>query len=146
MVRVLEIMKTVFRFRSKDFNMKIPHDYFINPACFGDDLALWIIKKLRKQGIATSDAPDQEDFGWYFTYTVNNKEYCVLVGFQPNDVSKGDCWIGEIERHVGFAGSILGGRRRGIDSEAIEVIDGVLRSAPEIRNLEWLSGTSTVSR
>lgn len=132
-------MKTVFQFRSSDFNITDSRDYFINTGCFGDDLAQWMIDKLSKRGIATSPAPSQEDFGWYFRYSIQNKEYCVVIGFQPNDVSVGDCWIGEIERHVGLVGSILGKRREGIDEVAIEIIDRVLRSSPEIRDLEWVT-------
>lgn len=130
-------MKTVFQFRSSNFNTSVPYDYFINPSCFGDDLALWIIEKLHQKGIVTGATPEQEDFGWYVTYIVNSLEYCVLVGFQPNDVAKGDCWIGEIERHRGFLGSLLGGRHRGIDTEAVEIIDSIFKSAPEILDLEW---------
>lgn len=139
-------MKTIFQFRSNSFNATVPQDYFINPSCYGDDLAVWIMRKLQQDGIATSSTPEQEDFGWYFTYSIRNKEYCVVVGFQPNDVSTGDCWIGEIERHVGFVGSILGGRHRGIDEEAIAVIDDVLKAEPEIRDLEWFDGTEKLGR
>lgn len=130
-------MKTVFQFRSSYFNTKVSQDYFINPSCFGDDLALWIIEKLRQKGIVTGATPEQEDFGWYVTYIINSKEYCVVVGFQPNDVFRGDCWIGEIERHGGLFDSLLGGRHRGIETEAVEAIDSILKSAPEIHDLEW---------
>lgn len=122
--------------------MEVSKDYFINPACFGDDVALWLIDKLRQRGIATS-APDQEDFGWYFTYSLRSKEYCVVIGFQPNDVNSGDCWVGEIERNVGFIGSLFGGRRRGIDAEAVDLVDSVLRFEQEILDLEWIPCTSS---
>jgi len=89
------------------------------------------------QQIKTSAKPGQEDFGWNLTFVLDGTEYCVVVGFQPNDPESGDCWIGWVERRVGFLGSILGGRNRGISPEAIALLDKVLRSSPEIRDLIW---------
>jgi hypothetical protein len=42
--------RTVVTFESTAFNMAEPKDHFINPCCFGDDLATWLIEELRKQG------------------------------------------------------------------------------------------------
>jgi hypothetical protein len=58
-------VRTVATFESTAFNMADPKDYFINPRCFGDDLAKWLIDELRKQGLETDDEPGQEDFGWF---------------------------------------------------------------------------------
>jgi hypothetical protein len=130
-------MKTSFQFCSKHFNITVPHGYFINPGCYGDDLAEWLIRKLNDVGIKTSSTPGQEDFGWYFTFVVQEIEHCLIVGFQPNDIEVGDCWLGWIERNAGFMGSILGARQQGILPEAIEVIDNVLKSTKEIHNIQW---------
>ncbi len=51
-------------FRTSRFNSTIPREYFINPNCYGDDLAKWLKVKLEKSGIKI-DGPDQEDWGWY---------------------------------------------------------------------------------
>jgi hypothetical protein len=42
-------IKTAVTFESTAFNMAEPRDYFINPCCFGDDVAIWLIGELRKQ-------------------------------------------------------------------------------------------------
>ena len=130
-------MESGFQFVSTHFNTSVPKDYFINPGCYGDDLAEWLIAKLNASAIATSAEPGQEDFGWYLTFVLERTEYCVVVGFQPNDPESGDCWIGWVERHVGFLASILGGRKRGISPNALAHLDRVLRSSPEIRDLVW---------
>ena len=130
-------METGFQFLSTHFNTSVPKDYFINPGCYGDDLAEWLIARLNASAIATSAKPGQEDYGWYLTFVLDGTEYCVVVGFQPNDSESGDCWIGWVERHVGFFGSILGGRKRGISPDAIALLDRVLRSSPEVRDLIW---------
>ena len=130
-------MKTDVAFHTTAFNCTEPRDHFINAGCFGDDLCAWLIAQLRAAGVATSDEPGQEDFGWYFTFTVDGAEHCFVVGFQPNEPLKGDRWLGSIERHVGFLRSLLGGRRRDISSKAVEAIDAVLKASPDIRNVVW---------
>lgn len=130
-------MKPSFQFRSKYFNITEPRDYFINQGCYGDDLAAWLIEGLERAAIKTTSKPVQEDFGWFFTFIVNNVEHRVIVGFQPNDIATGDCWIGWIERNVGFLPTVFGGRHRGILPEAIDVIDSILSSTSEINELMW---------
>jgi len=130
-------MKSNFQFISTAFNCTVTREYFINQESFGDDLAAWMIARLNEKGFETSPKPEQEDFGWYFNFKINGVEHCVVVGFQPNDPEKGDCWIGWVERSVGFFGSILGGRNRGVLSEAITLIDEILNSEPQIRDLSW---------
>lgn len=56
-------VRTVVTFESTAFNLAEPKNCFINPCCFGDDLAKWLIGELRKHGLETDDEPSQEDFG-----------------------------------------------------------------------------------
>jgi sugar/nucleoside kinase (ribokinase family) len=130
-------MRTEFQFRSKKFNCTEQKDYFINPGCFGDDLSEWLIERLENAGFRITSNPDQEDFGWYFTFLVQNVEHCVVVSFQPSEPEKGDRWVGWVERHLGFIGSILGGRNRGILPEAIQAVDLILTNSDEIRFIGW---------
>src|SRR6187399_2844310 len=121
-------MKTEFRFFSTAFNITDPQDYFINECCFGDDVARWLAARLQEQGLQTTE-PGQEDFGWYFTFSIGEAEHCVVIGFQPNDLTVGDQWLGSVERQKGLFGSLFGGRQRDILPEAIEAIDTALRSS-----------------
>jgi hypothetical protein len=132
-------METSFEFKSTYFNNSVPKDDFVNPGCYGDDLAVWLIEKLKDSGVETVSGPEPEDYGWYFKFRISGIEYCVVVGFQPNDVETGDCWLGWIERDVAFLQSLFGGRHRGIAPEAVEAIDSVLRSAPEVNGLKWVT-------
>lgn len=131
-------MNTGFQFSSKNFNITTTNEYFINPENYGDDLARWMCDGLRDAGLEVSSQPSQEDFGWYFKFIIRNVDHCVVVGFQPNDVESGDCWIGWIERDVGLLKSIFGGRHQGVLDEAVEAIDSVLRTSTEIRDLKWV--------
>lgn len=132
-------MENCFEFRSRKFNRSEERDYFINPNCFGDDLAEWLIKEMGAKGVETSERPGQEDFGWYFSFVVDSVGYRVVLGFQPNDVELGDCWLGWVERDNGILGSILGRRDRKISTEAIQLVDSIFRASAEIRDLKWSS-------
>ncbi len=83
----MKTMKTKFKFRSTEFNCTYPKEYFINPGCYGDDVACWLSKKLTDKGIEVTGHPDQEDFGWFFTFIVDGVEHCLVIAFQPNDPS-----------------------------------------------------------
>jgi hypothetical protein len=130
-------MKTEFHFRSTRFNCTEYRDYYINKGCFGDDVALWLINRLREQNVETAAKPAQEDFGWYFTFFVRGTEHCVVISFQPIDPAAGVQWRCWVERQTGFLGSLFGGRNRDILTEAISVIDDVLRASPDIHHLVW---------
>src|SRR5215468_11314442 len=130
-------LKTEVHFRSTAFNCSEPKDYFINDCCFGDDIARWLIQQLRAQGVQTADEPGQEDFGWYLTFHVGGTEHCFVIGFQPNNPTTGDRWLGWLERQTGFLGSLFGGRKRGILPEAVQAIDTALRASPDVQCVTW---------
>jgi hypothetical protein len=123
------------RVRSSAFNTSEARPYFINEGCYGDDLVRWLIGRLRAVGIRTDDEPGQEDFGWYFQFTVPAGKHCCLLGFQP-DAPEGR-WLLWLERSRGFVGSLLGPRKRGIDATAVQAIQDALSGVPGIRELQW---------
>jgi hypothetical protein len=122
-------------FRSSAFNTSQVRDYFINDCCFGDDLAKWMMERLRGAGVETADEPGQEDFGWYFEFTVPAGKHCCMLGYQ-GDTPEG-VWRLWLERSRGLVGSLLGRRSQGIDEAAARAINDVLAATPEIRDLEW---------
>ena len=129
-------MKPSFEFHSTYFNVTEPRDYFINPQCYGDDLAGWLIRKLTQAGIKATSEPQQEDFGWFFTSVVDDVEHRVIVGFQPNDINEGDSWVGWIEPKIGLLRSLFENRGR-VLPQAVQIIDAILSSASEITELKW---------
>jgi hypothetical protein len=129
--------RTVVTFQSAAFNTTEPKDYFINPCCFGDDVARWLIRKLEGQGIETDAEPGQEDFGWYFNFKLGEEVYCLVLGFREGDEGGEGEWVGWIERTRGLIGSIFGFRKRDISNAAPEAIHEALSNASEIRNVRW---------
>jgi hypothetical protein len=53
-------MRTFVTFESDAFNVTEHRDYFINPCCYGDDLAKWLIARLCAHGIRADAEPGQD--------------------------------------------------------------------------------------
>jgi hypothetical protein len=124
-------VRTVVTFESTAFNMAEPKDYFINPCCFGDDLAKWLIDELRKQGLETDDEPGQEDFGWYLNFETADISHTFVIGHRPTGETEAGTWFGVIERNRVFF------RRRGIQPSAVDAIHRILSTSPLIRDVRW---------
>lgn len=131
------VIRTVVTFESTAFNMTDSKDYFINPTCFGDDVAKWLIGELRKEGVETDEKPGQEDFGWYLNFETKGMAHTFVIGHRPTGESEAATWIGWLERSRGFIGSLLGGRKRGIQLTAVEIIHRILSRSPLIRGVRW---------
>jgi hypothetical protein len=132
-----EPLKAVVTFRSTAFNRSVPKSTFVNPECFGDDLAAWLISQLQARGLAVQEEPGAEDFGWYVRFHCDGKPYCVVVGYRPADGAGLGDWVLWLERDAGFLGSLLGRRNHGIRHEATQLLHEILSGADEIQNLRW---------
>jgi hypothetical protein len=60
-----------------------------------------------------------------------------VIGLRPNAETETGTWIGWLERKRGLIGSILGGRRRGIQASAAHAIHQILTGSPVIRGVRW---------
>ena len=130
-------IRTIVSFKSVAFNMTEPRSYFINPSCFGDDVAKWLIRELNSRGVNVDGDPGQEDFGWYFNFQLTGSAHPFVVGHRPGDKADEVTWIGWIERHRSFIGSLLGTRKRGIDPSAAEIVHSILSRSPQIQDVRW---------
>lgn len=129
-------MRTVATFRSRAFNTSEEKDDFINPGNFGDDLAKWLMGRLREASIETDDEPGQEDFGWYFEFTVPEGRHCCVLGHRPGEDEAVGEWVAWLERSRGLLASLLGGRNRGIAPAAVAAIHAAL-SGREVEGIRW---------
>jgi hypothetical protein len=130
-------IRTVVTFESSLFNTSDPKDYFINPCCFGDDVAIWLAEQLRAKGYEAEGKPGQEDFGWYFTFRISGIEDCFVIGHRPTGEEEVGVWIGGLERGRGLVASLLGRRKRGIEMVAAQAIHQILSRSPQIWNIRW---------
>jgi len=133
-------MKTLITFESSAFNTTESKDYFINPGCFGDDVAKWLIDELKSKGVEVDKEPSQEDFGWYFNFNLPEGRYCFVIGFKPesDNVKSRGTWVGWLEHKCGFISSVFGGRKRGISQKAVEIINQIMMTSQnKIENIIW---------
>jgi hypothetical protein len=134
---VPEPPRTVVTFKSRAFNTSMPKPSFVNPECFGDDVAAWLIGQLRARGLETAEQPGAEDFGWYVRFTQNDTPYCAVVGYRPDHGPDGGDWVVWLERDAGFFGSLLGRRDKGIQHEAAHLLHEILSASGELRHIRW---------
>jgi hypothetical protein len=132
-------VRNIATFRSTTFNATDPKPYFINPCCFGDDLAQWLISQLRARSVETENEPGQEDFGWYLGLRLAGTRYFLIITFRPDDVVEGKTWIIRIERNCGLIARAFGGQKRGIDVAVPQLLRSILTDAAHIEDVRWHS-------
>jgi hypothetical protein len=66
-------------FKTSRFNLSKVGAHFINPCCFGEDVAAWLRHKLIANG-ADAGSPGQEDWGWYLFVKSGADRYFLGVG------------------------------------------------------------------
>ncbi len=149
-----EARRNLITFQSKEFNSTVPQEHFINDCCYGDDICKWLIEELTKKGVDCDKEPGQEDFGWYFNFSVNKVVYCLVCAFRlgegedqeqdqekkeeaaSSEAENGD-WIIWIERSAGFMASLFGARNKGLDEAVPKLIHSTLSANPAITNIKW---------
>jgi hypothetical protein len=125
-------VRTLVTFRSNRFNTATSKPNYINPECFGDDLAEWLVRELADAGIASDSKIGQEDFGWYLGFQCGPYKYDFVVGYNPDGY-----WMGWLERRRGFIAALFGARHRGIRADAANAIHSVLTSGEGISEVRW---------
>ena len=113
------------------FNTTEQRDYFINPGCFGDDLAAWFKEKL--PSAAPGDV-DQEDFGWYLPLRYGGKDYFLVMGFREDEDDSR--WIVWIERQ-GALRMFTRRESKGIDADLVRIVHDTLTGESAISDVRW---------
>jgi len=73
-------------FRTDRFNLSKVGAHFINPCCFGEDLAAWLRAKLTELRIETSQ-PYQEDWGWEVPVKLSSGSYFLCISGNSDESS-----------------------------------------------------------
>lgn len=127
----MEKIRNCIVFKTNAFNTTVQRDYFINPGCFGDDAARWIMVELGIRGFQTDIDPRQEDFGWYFVFKVANVPHHTVIGYRPGAYGGEGEWICWVERKAGLVGNLFKMSKK-IKPEAVKAIQDVLSSSPAV--------------
>jgi len=129
--------RTVVVFESGAFNTSEPRPYFINPNCYGDDVARWLAAALPRGAVEVVGEPEQEDFGWYLDLSVDALKHFFVLGYRPGDAEHEGVWIGEIERPRGLIRFLFGRRDVGVDTRVVSAIHEVLSTSSDVHNVVW---------
>lgn len=127
--------RAVVTFSSPAFNMTETRDHYVNPECFGDDVALWFIEEMSTRGHPTA-APGPEDFGWHILFGDEPSPHCLVISHLLDDSDR-FLWFCEVERHVGFWKSLMGRRTRAVTESAVDLVHDVLSQSPMIHQIRW---------
>lgn len=134
--------RTQVTFGAKLFNTEEVKDYFINPCCFGDDCAQWLIDRLASQNIEQNiekidEKPTQEDWGWVFSITMGQQNFMIGVGL-CEDAEPSNTWLVFIESQLSWFGRRFLGRSDGPALlEACMAVDRALKTASGISDVRW---------
>ena len=126
-------------FETNRFNLSEVKAHFINPCCFGEDLASWLRSKLIEKGMEMTE-PGQEDWGWYIEANYNGSWYFVGVGGNADEAS-GDENQGEwrimVEKRRSVWGKLAGKSEMSGADEMMTIIWGILEAEPDFRNMRY---------
>jgi len=125
-------------FRTKRFNVSITEDHFINPDCFGEDLAAWLRDKLIDRGSDVSEL-GQEDWGWYLKVRCNKGSYFLGMNVIPIETDQNQKDFGEwriIVKKSRSVGQWLGNKGKiSVDEGMLVLIEEILRAEPDFADV-----------
>ena len=128
-------MRTHVTFRSDVFNRTDVRPNFINPCCFGEDLADWLIKRLTNPQLTVATEPCQEDWGWEMFVTCNNRRFFIGIGQYGIEGELG--WLCFVQSRLPFFKKWFGTTDVQEQQQVCAAFHSVLASAPEIRDIRW---------
>lgn len=122
-------------FRSSRFNLLKTGEHFINPCCFGEDLAAWLRSKLAEKNIETA-VPYQEDWGWELPATYGRDSYYVCMsGNADNSGSYDGEWRIIAEKRRSIWERLTGKGKIAADDALVTLIEQILSNETGIRNV-----------
>jgi len=122
-------------FLSDAFNQTEIKKNFINPCCFGEDLADWLVRRLGDTDLTAAPKPCQEDWGWEVFVTCGNKRFFIGTGQYKLGNQFG--WLCFVESCLPFYKRWLGVKDAAEQQRVCAVFHSVLASASEIRDIRW---------
>ena len=124
-------------FETDRFNVSEVKEHFINPCCFGEDLAEWLRQRLAEKGV-TAGTPGQEDWGWYLFAQQDSQRYFLGMGGYPGKggLGKNDGeWRIIVEKRRSIWEKLRGRNKITATDPVVSIIEDILREQPDVRNL-----------
>jgi hypothetical protein len=124
-------------FETSRFNLSVPGAHFINPTCYGEDVAAWLRERLAAHGVRAS-APGQEDWGWYLDAEHDGRAYLLGVGGNADDApgapDRGE-WRVIVEKRRTLVERLTGRGRLADDEPIVLLLRRILEAEPGLANV-----------
>jgi len=130
-------MRNDILFETERFNFSQVKEQFINPCCFGQDLVVWLRRKLLERGLEVI-APDQEDWGWYIEVEHRGSWYFVGIGGNADESSEkpnqGE-WRIMVEKRRSLWQKLSGNNKMSDSDDMVNIIHENIDNEPDLKNV-----------
>ena len=124
-------------FKTDRFNLSKVGEHFINPCCFGEDLASWLRIRLSERDVEVRE-PYQEDWGWELPAMQGGDSYylcmCGNSGESSTNKDEGE-WGIIVEKKRSIGQCLTGTGKIGANDKMVRTIEGILCAEPTIREV-----------
>ena len=127
-------LRTHVTFRTSRFNQTEVRPYFINPNCFGDDCAAWLVGGLQGRGWTEVSEPWQEDWGWQTSTAREGRKYLISIGSTEEDQPE---WLVHVQEDSSFLARLRGKAGPGALRELLIAIHEMVMAGPDIEHIRW---------
>jgi hypothetical protein len=122
-------------FNTDRFNLSKVGKHFINPCCFGEDLASWLRQKLASENVQSSQ-PYQEDWGWELPVLHGRDAYylCMSGNAQESKTNKDDGeWRIIVVKRRSLWQRLKGSGEIATNDALVQMVERILSTEPGIR-------------
>jgi hypothetical protein len=124
-------------FRTSRFNLSKVGGHFINPCCFGEDVAIWLRAKLAERSVKARESY-QEDWGWELPVAYGDDSYYLCIGGNSDEL-RGNPDEGEwgiiVEKKRSIKQRLTGKGKIAVTDEMAKIIEEILGTEPAIRDV-----------
>jgi hypothetical protein len=124
-------------FKTDRFNLSKVGQHFINPCCFGEDLAAWLRVKLIERSIEVHE-PYQEDWGWELPARHGSDSYYLCMSGNSDESSKNKDegeWRIIIEKRRSIGQRLRGTGKINTGNTIVRALQEILGAEPSIREV-----------
>src|SRR6266566_5448778 len=136
-IEQMEIPFAPRSFKTNRFNLSKVGEHFINPCCFGEDLAAWLRIKLVDKKIEVFE-PYQEDWGWELPVKHGSDSYylCMSGNADGSSTSKDEGeWRIIVEKRRSIWQRLSGKGKIAADDRMARIIEEILSGEATIRGV-----------